>query len=119
MRHFFEAVDAGQYDTQLIVGFLLLWAAFCLWSLLAGRRRVKDARIAFEGGNLRLVQTVSAFNRNRTLVNLGRMRAAAAYSVFRWDRLKNIDDDAEPDMAWAALLEWARQQEQQWRELNA
>ncbi len=100
---------------------LIFWAIFCLWPFLAWRRRrrIKVAETTFEGGILRLVQTVSAFHRDRSEVNLGRMRAAAAHSVYLWNRLKSVDDDAEPDIAWVSLLEWARQQEQQWRELNA
>lgn len=44
MRHFFEAVDAGQYDTHLIVGYVLMLVAVCALSVSGVKNRYKRVR---------------------------------------------------------------------------
>jgi hypothetical protein len=94
----------------------LFVVGFLFWRLLVSRQRrsAEKAWSAFDDGVLRLLQAASAFCEVPCDVNFGRMRAAAAHSVFLFKGVQSVDADALPGVAWERYLEWVRVQERRW-----
>lgn len=95
---------------------LLVYAVLLGWLAWHGIRSVQIdlAHRAFENSYDRLYDAAQAYRNAPGLVQLGRARAAAAYSCFRWQRVMLLDGESEPDRSWQCMLAWVRRWERRY-----